>query len=132
MPREGKILAEISVGDLLDKITILEIKKAHIKDTVSVDIIKKELKSLEDTLAHNISANQELDLLVSQLKEINQTLWNIEDDIRACEGNQNFGEEFISLARKVYFTNDKRAQVKKAINRLTNSNIEEIKSYQSY
>lgn len=132
MSREGKILAEISVGDLLDKITILEIKKDCIKDVNSLAIIKKELNSLEDTLAQNIPTNQELDLLVSQLKEINQTLWDIEDDIRDCESDQNFGEEFISLARKVYFTNDKRAKVKKAINHLTNSSIEEIKSYQSY
>jgi hypothetical protein len=132
MLKTDKILAEISVGDLADKITILEIKQNNIKDKDSLRIINKELISLQSTLEENVTTQKELVTLISRLKEINKTLWDVEDDIRDCERNKSFGEDFIALARKVYFTNDQRAKTKKDINRLTHSNIEEIKSYQSY
>ena len=131
MLKTDKILAEISVGDLADKITILEIKQNNIKDKDSLRIINKELISLQSTLEENVTTQKELVTLISRLKEINKTLWDVEDDIRDCERNKSFGEDFIALARKVYFTNQ-RAKTKKDINRLTHSNIEEIKSYQSY
>jgi hypothetical protein len=132
MSKADKILAEISVGDLTDKITILEIKQENIKDKDSLNIINKELISLQSTLEENVTIQEELVILISRLKAINKTLWDVEDDIRDCERNKSFGEDFIALARKVYFTNDKRAKIKKEINRLTHSDIEEIKSYQSY
>lgn len=132
MPTTDKILAEISVGELVDKITILEIKQKHIEDKNSLSLVNKELNSLKGTLDQNIVSEDSFLKLVYELKSINQTLWNVEDDIRDCERNKDFGEKFIELARKVYFTNDKRAKIKKEINRLTNSSIEEVKSYQDY
>ena len=122
----------ISPGELLDKITILEIKSTQIDNPDKLESVKIELDFLTEAQLKGFKLDEDLMDLKNQLKEINQTLWTIEDDIRDCERDQNFGEEFINLARLVYKTNDKRALLKKEINIYLGSNIVEEKSYKDY
>ena len=127
-----KIYSEISAGELFDKISILEIKKNKIKDKTKRNIVLKELSSLQETVNENIEKSKSLTKLYKKLKSVNLKLWKIEDDIRDCERKRNFKDKFIKLARAVYFTNDDRSRVKNKINRLTKSNISEVKSYKKY
>ena len=127
--KSKKILTEISAGELLDKLSILEIKLDNIKDKEKLIEINKEYVSLEKTKNSNIEINENLQKLIDQLKEINLKLWNIEEGKRKCEKNSNFGENFIRLSRNVYINNDKRAKIKSDINKLLGSNIKEVKSY---
>jgi len=127
-----KILTEISAGELLDKISILEIKLDKIKDKESLIEINKEYESLNKTKNSNLNLTKGLENLISQLKEINIKLWSIEDEKRTCEKNKDFGKKFIELARNVYINNDKRAKIKSEINKLLGSNIKEIKKYVNY
>ena len=130
MPNKSKkILTEISAGELLDKISILEIKLNNIKDKEKLVDINKEYKSLEDTRKSNIEMTENLQKLINQLIEINLKLWNIEEEKRICEKNEDFGNNFIKLSRNVYKNNDKRAKIKSDINKLLGSNIKEVKSY---
>ena len=124
---------EVSNGELLDKLTILELKLTNIADVQKLSNIQKEHDELSP-LANQLfdSYGEELKNLYKKLTEINSELWTIEDDIRECERNKDFGSDFVSLARAVYFTNDKRSDVKKAINLLTNSGFVEEKSYEDY
>ena len=125
----NKILVEVSVGELLDKLTILEIKKNKLQNS-KLENVLKELSFLRKLIAeHQIEITDDL---FTQLKEINLTLWNIEDQIRVKEKNKEFDNTFIELARSVYFKNDKRAEIKKSINRLSNSEITEEKFYAEY
>ena len=124
-----KILAEISPGELIDKITILEIKKTKIEDTEKLKDIEKELSSLNDTLKNSISDISKIQELVDKLKSINLKLWDIENGKRLAEKNNDFGEKFIELARSVYKNNDKRAKIKLEINNFLGSNIKEVKSH---
>ena len=128
----NKILVEISVGELLDKISILEIKKEKIKDSEKLKFINDEYNVLKDQLNRNIKSDQKLDDLFKSLKEINSRLWIIEDDKRMCEKNSDFGEKFIKLSRDVHFLNDDRAKIKLEINNLTGSQIKEVKEYTNY
>ena len=127
--KSKKILTEISAGELLDKISFLEIKLDNIKDKAKLVEINKEYKSLEETRKSNIEITENLQKLINQLKEINLKLWNIEEKKRICEKNSDFGNNFIQLARNVYINNDKRAKIKSDINKLLGSNIKEVKSY---
>ena len=127
--KSKKILTEISAGELLDKISILEIKLDNIKDKEKLDAINKEYKSLEKTKKFNIEITNSLKKLTDQLKQINLKLWDIEEEKRICEKNSDFGEKFIQLSRNVYLNNDKRAKIKSDINKLLGSNIKEVKSY---
>ena len=127
--KSKKILTEISAGELLDKISILEIKLDYIKDKEKLVEINKELKSLEETKKSNIEINENLQKLINQLKEVNLKLWDIEEGKRKCEKNADFGKDFIQLSRSVYINKDKRAKIKSDINRLLGSNIKEVKSY---
>ena len=127
--KSKKILTEISAGELLDKLSILEIKLDNIKDKEKLIAINKEYKSLEDTKKTNIEISENLQKLIDQLKEINLKLWNIEEGKRTCEKNSDFGKNFIQLSRNVYIYNDKRAKIKSDINELLGSNIKEVKSY---
>ena len=126
----NKILAEISAGELIDKITILEIKKAKIVDKDKLLEIEKELFSLNETMKNFIPDNSKISKFKDSLKEINLKLWDIENGKRSAEKNNEFGEKFIELARKVYKSNDKRAEIKLAINNTLGSNIKEVKSYE--
>ena len=128
----NKILVEVSVGELLDKISILEIKKEKIKDEKNLKFINDEYKILKDELDQNIKSDEKLEKLFQSLKEINLKLWIIEDDKRLCEKNSDFGEKFIKLSRDVHFLNDSRAKIKLEINNLTGSKIREIKEYTTY
>ena len=130
--KSKKILTEISAGELLDKISILEIKLDKIKDKGSLIEINKEYTSLSETKNSNISITKDLENLTKQLKETNKKLWSIEDEKRMCEKNKDFGKKFIELARSVYLNNDKRAKIKSEINKLLGSNIKEIKKYINY
>lgn len=132
MNSANKIFAEISVGELLDKISILEIKQANIKDQSKLEIINKEHASLKDALDKNVKITDEINSLYERLKNINTKLWGIEDSKRDCERRKDFGEEFIQLARSVYIENDTRAKIKNEINKLSGSNISEVKSYDKY
>ena len=132
MNSANKIFAEISVGELLDKISILEIKQANIKDQSKLEIINKEHASLKDALDKNVKITDEINSLYERLKNINTKLWGIEDSKRDCERRKDFGEEFIRLARSVYIENDTRAKIKNEINKLSGSNISEVKSYDKY
>ncbi len=125
-----KIFAEISAGELVDKITILEIKKENIKNTEKLSEINKELESLRKTFIKSIKSNPEIEGLIKDLKKINLQLWAIEDGKRLAEKNQSFGEDFIKLARDVYKINDLRANIKLKINLALGSNIKEVKSYE--
>jgi len=128
----NKILVEVSVGELLDKISILEIKKGKIKDLEKLKFINYEHDILKDQLDKNVKTDKELNKLFQSLKKINSELWVIEDDKRLCEKNSDFGEKFIKLSRDVHFLNDERAKLKLKINDLTGSSVKEIKQYQSY
>ena len=128
----NKILVEVSVGELLDKISILEIKSEKIKDPEKLNYIKDEYKILKDQLNTNIKNYNEIESLYKSLKEINSKLWVIEDDKRLCEKNSEFGEKFIKLSRDVHFLNDDRARLKLEINNKTGSKIKEIKEYTKY
>ena len=128
----NKILVEISVGELLDKISILEIKKEKIKDPEKLNFINCEYKILKDQLNQNVKSDKKLDKLFQSLKEINAKLWVIEDDKRLCEKNSDFGEKFIKLSRDVHFLNDNRSKIKLEINNHTGSKIKEIKEYTNY
>ena len=128
----NKILVEVSVGELLDKISILEIKKEKIKDEKNLKFINDEYKILKDELDQNIKSDEKLEKLFQSLKEINSKLWVIEDDKRMCEKNSDFGEKFIKLSRDVHFLNDERANIKLEINNHTGSKIKEVKEYTNY
>ena len=128
----NKILVEVSIGELLDKISILEIKQEKIKDTESLKFITDEYNVLKEELDKNIKTDDNLNGLFNSLKEINSKLWVIEDDKRMCEKNKDFGEKFIKLSRDVHFLNDNRAKIKLEINNYTGSKIKEIKEYTGY
>ena len=128
----NKILVEVSVGELLDKISILEIKKEKIKDPEKLKFINDEYNILNEQLKNNVKSDEKLDNLFKSLKEINSKLWVIEDEKRLCEKNSDFGEKFIKLSRDVHFLNDDRAKIKLEINKHTKSKIKEIKEYTNY
>ena len=128
----NKILVEVSVGELLDKISILEIKIGKIKDPEKLKFINDEYNVLKDQLNKNVKSDDELDKLFQSLKKINAKLWVIEDDKRLCEKNSDFGEKFTKLSRDVHFLNDDRAKIKLEINNHTGSKIKEIKEYTNY
>ena len=128
----NKILVEVSVGELLDKISILEIKKEKIKDPEKLKFINDEYNILKDQLNKNVKSDQKIDDLFRSLKEINAKLWAIEDDKRLCEKNSDYGEKFIKLSRNIHFLNDDRAKIKLNINNHTGSKIKEIKEYTNY
>ena len=128
----NKILVEVSVGELLDKISILEIKQEKIKDREKLKFINDEHSILKDQLDNNVKSDEKLNALFQSLKDINAKLWIIEDDKRLCEKNSDFTEKFIKLSRDVHFLNDDRAKIKLEINHYTGSKIKEIKEYTSY
>ena len=128
----NKILVEVSVGELLDKISILEIKQEKIKDHEKLKFINDEHSILKSQMAQNVKTDEKLEKLFQSLKEINSKLWVIEDDKRLCEKEKNFGEKFIKLSRDVHFLNDDRAKIKLEMNNHTGSKIKEIKEYTSY
>ena len=128
----NKIIVEVSIGELLDKISILEIKQEKIKDPEKLKFINNEYSILKDQLGKNVNSDDELNNLYKSLKEINAKLWVIEDDKRLCEKEKNFGEKFIKLSRDVHFLNDDRAKIKLEMNNHTGSKIKEIKEYTSY
>ena len=128
----NKILVEISVGELFDKISILEIKKDKIKDKDKIKFIIDEYKVLKEQMINKVELNEKLKELFNTLKDTNSKLWVIEDDKRLCEKNSDFGEKFIKLSRQVHFLNDKRASIKLEINNQTGSKIKEVKEYTSY
>ena len=128
----NKIIVEISVGELLDKISILEIKQDKIKDPEKLKFILNEHSILKKQLENNVKSDHKLNELFNSLKKINLKLWNIEDDKRKCEKKRDFGEKFIKLSRDVHFLNDDRAKIKLEINNHTGSSIKEIKEYTSY
>ena len=128
----NKILVEVSVGELLDKISILEIKKEKIKDNEKLKFINDEHAILKEQLDKNVSSDEKLNNLFKSLKKINAKLWVIEDDKRLCEKNSDFTENFIKLSRDVHFLNDDRAKIKLEMNNHTGSKIKEIKEYTNY
>ena len=128
----NKILVEVSVGELLDKISILEIKQEKIKDPEKLKFINDEHSILKDQLDNNVKSDEKLNTLFQSLKDINAKLWVIEDDKRLCEKNSDFTENFIKLSRDVHFLNDDRAKIKLKINNNTGSKIKEIKEYTNY
>ena len=130
--KSKKILTEISAGELLDKISILEIKLEKIKDKENLQEINKEYKSLNVSKKSHLKVTPDIQNLISQLKDVNMKLWSIEDEKRICEKNKDFSEKFIELARNVYINNDKRAKIKSEINKLLGSNIKEVKKYADY
>ena len=130
--KSKKILSEISAGELLDKISILEIKLEKIKDKTDQEEINKEYKILKDVHNSSIEVTEKLKTLFKEIKEVNLNLWNIEDELRICEKNKDFGQSFIKLARDVYLNNDKRSKIKSEINKILGSNIKEIKQYVDY
>ena len=128
----NKILVEVSIGELLDKISILEIKQEKIKDPEKLKFINEEHSILKDQLNSNVKSDQKLTELFESLKQINAKLWVIEDDKRQCEKEKDFTDNFIKLSRDVHFLNDDRAKIKLKINIHTGSKIKEIKEYTSY
>ena len=128
----NKILVEVSVGELLDKISILEIKQEKIKDPEKLKFINDEHGILKDQLDNNVKSDEKLNNLFQSLKDINAKLWVIEDDKRLCEKNSDFTENFIKLSRDIHFLNDDRAKIKLEMNTHTGSKIKEIKEYTSY
>ena len=128
----NKILVEVSVGELLDKISILEIKKDRIKDSNKLKFINEEYEVLKNELDKNIRIDEKLAKFFTALKNVNSKLWIIEDEKRKCEKDSDFGENFIRLSRDVHFLNDTRAKIKLDINNHTGSKIKEIKEYTSY
>ena len=130
--KSKKILSEISAGELLDKISILEIKLGKIDNKNSLNEINKEYKLLKESQKTNIEDTEGVQKLFDQIKAINLDLWDIEDKIRICEKNKDFGKHFVELARGVYLNNDKRAKIKSEINEILGSNVREIKQYVNY
>ena len=130
--KSKKILSEISAGELLDKISILEIKLDKIKGKENLEEINKEYKILKDVQNSSIEVTEKLKTLFKEIKEVNSNLWNIEDELRIYEKNKDFGQSFIKLARDVYLNNDKRSKIKSEINKILGSNIKEIKQYVDY
>ena len=128
----NKIIVEVSIGELLDKISILEIKQGKIKDPEKLKFINNEHSILKAQLESNVKSNEKLNSFYQSLKKINSKLWVIEDDKRQCEKVKDFGEKFIKLSRDVHFLNDDRAKIKLEINNLTGSTIKEIKEYTTY
>ena len=128
----NKILVEVSVGELLDKISILEIKKEKIKDQNKLKFINEEFNLLKEQYEKNVKPDDKLKKLFNSLKEINNKLWNIENEKRLCEKNSDFGEVFIKISRDIHFLNDERGKIKLEMNNLTGSKIKEIKEYTSY
>tara|TARA_X000000950_G_C13513467_1_gene496660 strand:- start:214 stop:606 length:393 start_codon:yes stop_codon:yes gene_type:complete len=127
-----KIIVEVSIGELLDKISILEIKKEKIKDPKKLQFVFTEYLILKEQLEKNVKIDKQLEKLFQDLKDINNKLWDIEDEKRNCEKNKDFSDNFIKLSRDVHFLNDERAKIKRDINNHTGSNIKEIKEYTSY
>ena len=130
--KSKKILTEISAAELLDKISILEIKLDKIKDKENLQEVDKEYKSLNETKKSHLEITPNIQNLIDQLKDVNMKLWLIEDEKRICEKNKDFGSKFIKLARDVYINNDNRAKIKLEINKLLGSNIKEVKKYANY
>ena len=130
--KSKKILSEISAGELLDKISILEIKLEKIEDKNNREEIKKEYKILKEIQNSSIKFDDKIKELFNSIKVVNIRLWNVEDELRVCEKNKDFGENFIELAREVYFNNDKRSKIKSEINKILGSNIREVKQYVNY
>jgi hypothetical protein len=128
----NKILVEVSVGELLDKISILEIKKEKIKESGRLKFVNDEYNVLKEQLKQKVKSDETLNELFDSLKAINNRLWNIEDNKRMCEKNSDFGEKFIKLSRDIHFLNDDRAKIKLEINNHTGSKIKEIKEYTKY
>ena len=128
----NKIIIEVSVGELLDKISILEIKRDKIKDPKKLKFIREEYAILKTELNKSVKSDEKINYLFSSLKRVNEKLWIIEDEKRQCEKDQNFTEKFIKLSRDVHFLNDERAKIKLEINNLTGSKIREIKEYTNY
>ena len=128
----NKIIVEVSIGELLDKISILEIKQDKIKNPEKLKFISNEYSILKDQLEKNVKSDDKLNDLYKSLKQINSKLWDIEDDKRKCEKDKDFGEKFIMLSRDVHFLNDDRAKIKEEINIYTGSKIKEIKEYTNY
>ena len=128
----NKIIVEVSIGELLDKISILEIKQEKIKDPEKLKFVNNEHSILKDQLKKNVKSDDKLNNLYQSLKEINAKLWVIEDDKRQCEKDKNFTEKFIKLSRDIHFLNDDRANIKLKINNYTGSKIKEIKQYVTY
>ena len=128
----SKILTEISAGELLDKLSILEIKLNKIKNPSLLQEIEKEHNTINEAKNKNINSSNEINVLYNDLKKINEQLWEIEDKIRLCEKNSDFKDKFIQLARDVYFKNDKRSKIKSEINKISGSNIQEVKQYTQY
>ena len=130
--KSKKIQSEISAGELLDKISILEIKHQKITNKDNLYKVKKEYELLKQTQKSCIDSSDKINDLFNSIKEVNLTLWNIEDQIRVCEKNKDFGKKFIELARGVYVNNDKRSKIKLEINKVLGSNITEVKQYEEY
>ena len=130
--KSKKILAEISAGELLDKISILEIKLDKIKNKNDHNKIDKEYKILLEARDANIEISEKIKYLIKEIKQVNLNLWDIEDKLRICEKNKDFGQTFVELARNVYFNNDKMAKIKSQINEILGSDIREIKQYVDY
>ena len=128
----NKILVEVSVGELLDKISILEIKKEKIKNLEKLKFINDEFNILKEQFKKNVKSDEKLNNLFLELKQINSKLWVIEDEKRMCEKSSDFGENFIKLSRDIHFLNDNRAKIKLEINNHTGSKIKEIKEYTNY
>jgi chaperonin cofactor prefoldin len=128
----NKIIIEVSIGELLDKISILEIKLEKIKDSEKLKFISNEHSILKNQLDNNVMSDEKLNKFFQELKDVNSKLWVIEDDKRLCEKNKDFGEKFVRLSRDVHFLNDDRAKIKLDINNHTGSVIKEIKEYTSY
>ena len=128
----SKILTEISAGELLDKLSILEIKLNKIKNPALLKEIKKDHNIINEAKNKNINSSDEINVLYIDLKKTNEQLWEIEDKIRLCEKNSDFKDKFIQLARDVYFKNDKRSKIKSEINKISGSNIQEVKQYTQY
>ena len=128
----NKILVEVSVGELLDKLSILEIKKIRIKDPSKLDFINEEYDILKNQFEKNVKIDDKLNDLFKELKEINNKLWDIENEKRLCEKNSDFGDVFIKTSRDIHFLNDKRGNIKLEINNHTGSKIKEIKEYTGY
>ena len=130
--KSKKILSEISAGELLDKISILEIKLEKIENKASLNEVNKEYKILKESEKLNIEITEKVKKLFKDIKRVNENLWDIEDKLRICEKNKDFGKNFIELARGVYLNNDKRSRIKSEINKVLGSNIREIKQYVNY
>tara|TARA_Y100001949_G_scaffold137128_1_gene118793 strand:+ start:294 stop:683 length:390 start_codon:yes stop_codon:yes gene_type:complete len=128
----NKILVEVSVGELLDKLSILEIKKIRIKDTGKLNFINEEYDILKNQFEKNVKIDNKLNDLFKELKDINNKLWDIENEKRLCEKNSDFGDVFIKTSRDIHFLNDKRGNIKLEINNHTGSKIKEIKEYTGY